>query len=77
MIMKGPWKVINFFEDNSFKLYNIEKDLSESKDLSSEYPEVAKSLIEELKKWQQETKAVIPTVENDKFSSAERKSKKN
>lgn len=76
MIMKGPWKVINFFEDNSFKLYNIEKDLSESKDLSSEYPEVAKSLTEELRKWQQETKAVIPTAENDKFSSAERKSKK-
>ena len=67
MIMKGDWKVINFFEDNSFKLYNVAKDISESRDLTSEYPDVAKKLIDELKQWQKDTQAVIPTVVNKEF----------
>ena len=67
MIMKGDWKVINFFEDNSFKLYNVAKDISESEDLSGKHPDKLKELSEELIAWQKETKADIPTVLNEDF----------
>lgn len=76
MIMKGDWKMINFFEDNSFHLYNLAKDLSESSDLSSEYPAVAKQLKAELRQWQKDTKAVIPTVINDGFDPETQDEKK-
>ena len=68
MIMKDEWKVINFFEDNSFKLYNVDSDISESKDQSTEHPSILKKLSDELKQWQKDTNAPIPKVLNETFS---------
>lgn len=76
MIVKGEWKMIHYFEDNSFKLYRPGADLSESKELSSQFPEIAAALKAELIKWQKETKAVIPTAENEKFDPAGNSRKK-
>ncbi len=76
MIMRGDWKLIHYFEDNSFKLYNLVKDVSESKDLSPEFPEIVKSLTEELRIWQKETKAPIPQTINETFKPAATGSKK-
>ncbi len=74
--MRGDWKLIHYFEDNSFKLFNPVKDVSESKDLSTEYPEIVKSLTEELMTWQKETKAPIPQAINETFNAAAKGSKK-
>ncbi len=76
MIVRGEWKLIHFFEDNSYKLYRPGKDFSEAKDLSSDFPEVAASLKAELMKWQQETEVVIPTEQNEKFNSSAKETKK-
>ena len=67
MICRGPWKLMHLFEDNSIRLYNVDTDISESKDLSKEHPEKAAALFAELKKWQADTKAWIPTKQNAKF----------
>ena len=76
MIVKGEWKLMHFFEDDSYKLYRPGKDMTESKDLYSEFPEVASTLKAELAKWQSETKAVIPTNKNESFNSAAKETKK-
>jgi len=67
MICRGPWKLMHLFEDNSIRLYNVDEDLGESKDLSKKYPKKAAALLAELKKWQSETKALIPTKKNSAF----------
>jgi len=69
MIVRGPWKLMHLFEDNSIRLFNVDEDLGESKDLATKYPEIAATLLAELKKWQTETKAAIPTKMNPNFNA--------
>ena len=76
MIVKGEWKLMHFFEDNSYRLYRPGKDMSESKELSKDFPEIVSSLKEELTKWQQETKAIIPKVQNENFNATAKEAKK-
>ena len=75
-VKKGDWKLIHFFEDDSIQLYNVKEDIGEKNELSESNPEMAKQLFEELKTWQKETKAVIPTVLNESFDSSGDKSQK-
>ena len=69
MLVRGDWKLIHFFEDNSIKLYNIKNDIGEERDLSKEQPEMAQKLFEQLKAWQTKTKATIPDKENPNFKA--------
>ena len=75
MIMKGDWKLIHFFEDDSVQLYNVKEDIGERNDLSKGSPGIAKQLFDELNAWQKETKAAIPTVLNDSFDPSGDKGK--
>ncbi|UXX79385.1 sulfatase-like hydrolase/transferase [Reichenbachiella carrageenanivorans] len=47
---RGPWK-LHRFNTQSWKLYNIDQDISEKTDLSSQYPKLMDTLIAETKKW--------------------------
>lgn len=67
MICRGAWKLMHLFEDNSIRLYNVEMDIGESKDLSKEHPKKAAALFAELKQWQADTKALIPIKQNASF----------
>jgi arylsulfatase A-like enzyme len=69
MIVKGDWKLIHFFEDNKTELYNLAEDLSEKENLVVSQQKKANELFEELKKWQADTKAVIPTKLNPNFDA--------
>lgn len=42
---EGVWKIIHFYEDDSFELYNLENDISELNDLST----IKKNKLEEMK----------------------------
>lgn len=64
---KGPWKIIEFFEDGKVELYNLETDPSETKNVSDENPEIAQRMLKELKEWQAATNAPIPTELNPDF----------
>lgn len=66
---KGPYKLIEIHDQNRFELYNIVEDQEESKDLMTSQPELAKALIKEMKVWQKETKAPLPTVPNPEYSA--------
>ena len=63
-IRRGDWKLIEFHEDNSVALYNLNKDPGEQKNLAQAKPELAASLRKELDQWQADTGAPIPTVKN-------------
>ena len=67
LIMKGKWKLMHFYEDNSIRLYNVEDDLSEDHEISKTHPEVAETLLAELREWTRETDAPIPTKLNPDF----------
>ncbi|MCL4139596.1 UNVERIFIED_CONTAM: hypothetical protein GTU68_030558 [Idotea baltica] len=49
-VRKNQWKALKV-EQQSWKLFNIEKDLGEKNDLSSKYPEVLNGLILNAEKW--------------------------
>ena len=76
MIVQGDWKLTYFYEDKSVKLYNVAKDISESKELSKEQPEKAQELLKELLVWVKETKAPQPDVMNPYFGKEVPKKKK-
>ena len=60
-IRKGDWKLIENFEDGSIQLYNLKDDLSERNDLSDTYPEKREELLKDLKQWQKQINAPVPT----------------
>lgn len=67
VIRKGDWKLIQYFEDGNLELYNLKNDLSEKENLAGKETEKTAELLKELKSWQMETKAPIPTVKNPKY----------
>lgn len=58
----GDWKLIEFFENNSFELYNLKDDIAESKNLATIQPQKVKELKRILDKWRKTTNAQIPTL---------------
>ncbi|WP_133010312.1 sulfatase [Marinomonas flavescens] len=59
-IRDGKWKLIKFFEDNHVELYDLEEDISESKDLSLVHSAICDELHKKLCDWQYEVEASIP-----------------
>ena len=43
-IRENNWKLIEFYEDNTLELYDLETDLEEQNDLSQKYPDIARRL---------------------------------
>lgn len=57
---KESGKLIYFHDDQSFELYNLEEDLSESNDLSEQRPDKTEELAGILTKHLKETNADMP-----------------
>ncbi len=49
-VRNGKWKAVKAFKEK-WKLFDIEKDIAESKDISSKHPNVLKKLVEDAKVW--------------------------
>ena len=64
-IRKGPWKLIEFFEDGRVELYNLERDIGEKQNLASEMPEKAAALERQLAGWRTSIGAAMPTPNPD------------
>ncbi len=59
-VREGDWKLVETFETGQTELFNIAGDISESKDLSKEYPDKTNELYKMLKNWRKETGAKMP-----------------
>ena len=56
-VRKGPWKLL--VQGDNVKLYNLDEDLGEKKNLAGAKPETVKMLQDELSAWEQEVSAGV------------------
>ncbi|MFK7735193.1 MAG: sulfatase [Pirellulaceae bacterium] len=59
-IRAGNFKLLHFYDDDSVELYDLESDISESRNLAEEMPGLAKQLRAKLETWLEETDASEP-----------------
>ncbi len=75
-IHAGDWKLIQFFEDSRFELYNLKTDIGETNNLLKAQPEKARELQVQLQKWQEQIKAPMPTPNTPQADTPAKKGKK-
>lgn len=68
-IRSGDFRLIEFHEDNSRRLYDLRNDIGEEIDLSTRLPDKANGLHERLRRWRQSVDAQMPT-ENPDYDSS-------
>ena len=61
VIIKDNWKLHHYYEDNKFELYDVEKDVSESENLSEINKEKKNELLIDLNNWRKANNAPIPS----------------
>ena len=61
-VRKGDWKLIEFYENNTFELYNLKNDIGETKDLSMLEPEKVNELKTLLNNWRLKMNAQMPSL---------------
>lgn len=67
VILKYPWKLHEYFEDDRLELYNLELDIREKTNLVDHFPEKASELHTLLKNWRNELDAPVPVELNPKY----------
>jgi arylsulfatase A-like enzyme len=72
-IQTGPWKLMEFMEDQRIELYDLDHDIGESKNVADEFPDKVKQLHEKLLAWRKEIAAPMPKP-NDPSSAKEKRS---
>jgi arylsulfatase A len=61
-VMDGDYKLIEDFETGRTELYDLKADIGETKDLAATDPARRSSLYLRLKRWREQTKAIMPEV---------------
>jgi arylsulfatase A-like enzyme len=69
-VRRGRYKLIHFFEDDRWELYDLAADEGESRELSANEPAVTAELRAALRGWWAETGAFVPLVPNPDFDPA-------
>lgn len=59
-VRQGDWKLVHIIESNTYELYNLKDDLSESNNLSAIHPALTKKLIKNLEAWKLQVNAQMP-----------------
>ena len=61
-IRMGDWKLIHFYEDDTYELYNLKDDISEKKDLSAMHPNRVAYMKKKLEEMIEDTNSSLPTI---------------
>ncbi len=61
----GDWKLIEQLEDNSLELYNLKKDIGESRNMAEKHPDKVRELFTLLDNWRKEVGAQLPSPNPD------------
>jgi arylsulfatase A-like enzyme len=72
IVRSASWKLIHYFEDGRYELYDIEKDIGEQADQLDANPHVAAKLRAKLGAWLEETGALIPK-KDERFDPVKKK----
>lgn len=67
-IRKGDFKLIYYYEYDSYKLFNLRDDISEEHDVAQQMPAKAHELLAELRAWVRDTGAPVPDRPNPAFA---------
>jgi len=68
VVRSGNWKLHHYYEDDGIELYNLDKDISEKKNLASSNPKKANELLALLNNWRKEVAAPAPTKLNPDYN---------
>ena len=61
-IRVGHYKLLDYFENGTVQLFDLENDLGEQRDISRENPEITQKLLKMLQDWRQQTDAKMPQI---------------
>ncbi|HND53163.1 MAG TPA: sulfatase-like hydrolase/transferase, partial [Pirellulaceae bacterium] len=61
VVRSGEYKLIEFYENGRLELFNVAKDVSESRNLAEQEPERVKELATKLKQWRESVGAQMPS----------------
>ena len=61
-IRVGNYKLLEYYENGTVQLFDLENDLGEQHDISKENPEITEKLLKMLQDWRLETDAKMPDV---------------
>jgi arylsulfatase A-like enzyme len=64
-VRSGPFKLVEFYETGRRELFDLSKDVSESRNLAADRPEVVRELAAKLAAWRTEVGAKMPTPNPD------------
>ena len=64
-VRSGPWKFIEYYETGRRELFDLSKDISESRNLAADRPEIVKELAAKLDTWRRDVGAKMPTPNPD------------
>ncbi|MCR9296507.1 MAG: sulfatase [bacterium] len=67
IIREGNWKLHEYFEDGGLELYNLAEDVSESKNLLTQYPQRAQQMHAKLVAWREQLRAPVPSQLNPEY----------
>lgn len=59
-VMAGDWKLIRYYEDEHFELFNLAEDMAEQNDLTESMPEKVEEMDRVLADWLQSVGALLP-----------------
>ena len=59
-IRQGKWKLLEYFEDDSIELYDLENDIGESENLAASHGDIAGELRQKLHDWRRSVDALLP-----------------
>jgi arylsulfatase A-like enzyme len=65
VVREGDWKLIEWYEDGAFELFNVPQDISEKNNLAAQQPERVKTLHAKLAAWRKDVNALMPTPNPD------------
>jgi hypothetical protein len=61
----GEFKLIEFYEDGRRELYDLKNDISESRNIAAEKPDLVKAFASDLNNWRRVVRAQMPTPNPD------------
>ena len=60
VVRRGDWKLLYFYENQSFELYDLATDIGESNEMSAAQPGLVRSMALEMRDWLLSTNAPLP-----------------
>jgi arylsulfatase A-like enzyme len=68
-VRMGNWKLIHYFENDDYELYNLKEDIAENNNLAKLNPEKLNELLTQLENWRKEINAPIPKELNPEYKN--------